>query len=117
MEQLLTLLKLNFKFKCNNCYQKGNYINEFSECASCEKCKRCYSQRRDYLNDFQICNSCCKQIEQMTPSGFKPNLKFEKCKICYEENNYLNKFNECESCEKCKRCNDQRRDYSNNFQI
>src|SRR2546430_796470 len=85
-----------------------------------EKCKRCYDEN-DYLNEFQICNACCKQMEQVTPSGFiKPNFKFKYCKRCYYKKyclNELNEFNECNSCEKCKRCNYQRRDYLNEFQI
>src|SRR5438045_7453036 len=92
--------------ECKKCH-------EFNECESCEKCKRCKNQRRDYLNEFQFCNSCCKWIEQMTPSGFKPNFKLERCKRCRKEKDYLNEFNECKSCEECKRCNNQRRDYLN----
>src|SRR5579859_2169685 len=66
------------------------------------KCKKCNNQRRDYLNGFQICSMCCKQMEQMTPSGFKPNFKFEECKLCHMKHDYLNEFSECENCEKCK---------------
>src|SRR3954453_11035357 len=75
--------KPKFKFKkCNKCYGKRKYLNEFNECKSCENCKKCKYQRRDYLNELQICNSCCKQMELMTPSGFRPNFKFESCERC-----------------------------------
>src|SRR2546430_125897 len=91
-----------FKFKkCNRCDGKRKYLNEFNECELCEKCERCNTQRKDYLNEFQVCNSCCKQMEQVTPSGFKPNFKFEECKRCFHERDYLNEFNECDLCEKC----------------
>src|SRR5947199_6262310 len=111
--------KPNFKFeRCKGCNNVSKYyLNEFNECDSCEKCQICNSQRKDYLNGFQICNSCCKQIEQVAPSGFKPNFKLESCKgKCYQRNYYLNEFNECD-CEKCKRCNNQTKDYSNESQF
>src|SRR5687768_12128498 len=86
--------KPKFKFKRCGCNRKRKYLNEFNECNKCEKCKRCNDQRRDYLNEFQICNSCCKQMEKMTPSGFKPNVEFEKCEGCNQRVDYLNEFNE-----------------------
>src|SRR5207248_1788175 len=108
--------KPNFKFEeCKRCRGQKDYLNEFNECISCEKCKGCNKKRRDYLNEFQFCNSCCKQMEQMMPSSFKPNFKFEICKKCWNREDYLNEFNECISCEKCKKCNKQRRDYLNKF--
>src|SRR3954464_7051626 len=103
--------------KCDGCGGKRKNLDEFNECEECKRCKRCNKQRKDYSNEFQICNTCCKQMEQMTPSGFKPNFKFEYCRKCYQRSDYLNEFNECEKCEKCKRCNNQRKDYSNEFQI
>src|SRR5436305_1391100 len=121
MEQITPSgFKPNFKFEeCKEtfCPKKPDYLNEFNEYESCEKCKRCNNQRKDYLNEFPICNTCCKQMEQITPSGFKPNIKFEGCKSCDKRKDYLNELNECGSCEKCKRCNNQRKDYLNNFQI
>src|SRR5436305_2000594 len=87
--------KLNLKFEeCKGCNQRSSYL----ECNMCEKCKRCNNQRRDYLNEFLVCNSCCKQMEQMTPSGFKPNFKIEECKGCNRKEDYLNEFLFCNSC-------------------
>src|SRR3954454_20216367 len=119
MEQITPRgFKPNLKFeKCKRCYQRRDYLNEFNECNSCEKCGRCNDQRKNYLNEFQICDPCCKQMEQITPSNFKPNFKFEHCKRCYQRRDYLNEFNECNSCEKCEICNDQIKDYLNEFQI
>src|ERR1043165_6477407 len=88
-----------FKFKkCNGCNGNRKDLNEFNECDSCEKCKRCNNQIRDYSNGFQICSSCCNQIEQVTPSGFKPNFKFEECKRCNGQRDFLNEFQVCNSC-------------------
>ena len=57
-------------------------------------------------------------MEQVTPSSFKPNFKFENCKgLCYRRLDYLNEHNECELCEKCKRCHNRRRNYLNDFRI
>ena len=62
--------------RCKKCYYQKDYLNEFNECDSCEKCRSCNNQRKDYLNEFQICNLCHEQMEQIEPSGFKPNFKF-----------------------------------------
>ena len=74
-------------------------------------------------------------MEQMTPSGFRPNYKFNKCKRCDNLRDYLSEFQICNSCckqmeqiipngskpnlkfEECKRCDNQRRDYISEFQI
>src|ERR1051325_2597967 len=95
--------KPNFKFEyCKRCdFYKDDYINEYGECTLCNKCKRCGIQKRDYLNGFQICNSCCIDIEQKTPSGFKPNVEHEKCRKCYQRRDYLNEFKICNLC--CKK--------------
>ena len=113
--------------------------NGFKPNYKYKECKRCHDQRmenhpanyplnRDYLNEFQVCNSCCKQMEQATPSGFKPNYKYEECERCVSIRDYLNEFQVCNSCcnqatpsgfkpnykfEKCKGCkwDDLERDY------
>src|SRR6266496_1325581 len=101
----------------------------------CRKCKRCNNQRKDYLNKFQICNSCCKQMEQITPSGFMLNFKFKECIRCHDQRrDCLNEFQICNSCshqmkqttpvgfkpnfkfEECKRCYNQR-NYLNEFMV
>src|SRR3954451_19853490 len=38
-------------------------------------------------------------MEQITPNGFKPNTKFEKCKGCYKMRDYLSEFLICNSCQ------------------
>ena len=50
-------------------------------------------------------------MKQVTPSGFKPNIKFEECEGCYQREDHLNEFNECEECEKCERCYNERREH------
>src|SRR3989442_1269154 len=72
-------------------------------------------------------------MEQVTPSGFKPNFKFEKCKRCRNQKDYLNEFRICNLCCKqmeqatpsgfkpnfefkaCKKCRNQRIDYLSEF--
>src|SRR5439155_966058 len=119
MEQMTPIgFKPNIKFTtCRRCWLRRDYLNEYDECNLCEKCKRCNDQRKDYLNKLKICCSCYYQMTQIISSGFKPNVKSEKCKRCNQRKDYLNELNECNSCEKCKRCNNQRRDYLNEFQI
>src|SRR5947207_3424149 len=79
-EQVTSMANFELEYCKGGCFQRKDYLNEFNECNSCEKCRRCNNQRKDYLNEFQICDSCFKQKEQMTPSDFKPNVKFEYCK-------------------------------------
>src|SRR5581483_3960568 len=84
-------------------------------------------------------NLCYKQMEQMeqkAPNGFKPNYKFEICKGCFKNKDYLNEFQICNSCykwmeqmeqkapsgfkpnyiyEECKRCYEKGKIYLNEF--
>ena len=90
---------LNFRTVRN--VQKKGYLNEFYECEECGKCKKCNKQRRNYLNGFQICNTCYKQMKQITPNGFRPNIKFVNCKKCHQKKSYLSEFNECDLCILC----------------
>src|SRR5436305_6097709 len=84
---------------CKECHRKRDYLNEFNECEKCEKCKGCTNNKRKvYLIEYQVCNTCYEEIEEMTPNGFKPNFRLEKCNGCNKRKDYLNEFLICNGC-------------------